>query len=333
MVLLVIHHSFPAIPKEYLHEQALLITQLVSAAKLCVGIFAVLSGYGMYMSYQKHLQKEDSFLSNSIYMLKHILYIYEIFWLTAIPAIIVVAATRKSMPEIYGYPTIVHLVLNLAGVSWFTGTPVFVNSWWYISAVLLYYCMFPFVFYMVRSFKKGNYVVMALLIAAEAALPGLSSIPVYGIFFVFGMILAERDILNRFLAWEGQNFLIGSLRCILLAMTVVGLILLRQRLLYETRYEYHFDYLIVMPLCLLAGSFVRWRQIKIPGLLEFTGILSFPMYIIHGCLLKYYGQVVIKPITPWKVFLRVYLPSLAIALLVKLLQRGERKLVKIFMEH
>ena len=60
VILLVIHHSFPAIPKEYLHEQALLITQLVSAAKLCVGIFAVLSGYGMYMSYQKHLQKEDS---------------------------------------------------------------------------------------------------------------------------------------------------------------------------------------------------------------------------------------------------------------------------------
>ena len=127
----------------------------------------------------------------------------------------------------------------------------------------------------------------ALLIAAEVLLPGLGAIPVYGFFFVYGMILAERDVFNRFLTWGQQSFLNGCLGCALPAMTVAGVVALRQTLLYGTRYEYHFDFLIVVPLCLLIGFFVRWKQFQIPGLLELTGLLSFPMYIFHGCLIRY----------------------------------------------
>ena len=333
ILLLLMHHVFPAISEDLLGNRKELIDQIVSAAKLCVGIFTMLSGYGMYKSYQKHLQKEDEPISNIWFMARHIFRLYETFWIAAIPSIIIVGVTVRSLPKIFGYPTISHILSNLAGTAWLTNMHMFVNSWWYISAILIYYCLFPFVFYLVRALKWRNYILAAFLVLVELFGPGMSTIPVYGCFFVYGMITAEREIPDRFLNWKRGGFLDAVLRTGLLLLVLFELIMLRQTFLYGTKWEYYLDFLPVLVSMLLLGTVIRGKKTRIPGLLEIIGILSFPIYLTHGIFLRYYGSFVLAPAEPWRVFLRLFWMSLAAGLIVFGLRIAVDRFIVFFKEH
>lgn len=316
VLLLLVHHSLPPIPEEVLGGLEGVVAQGISLSKICVAIFAVLSGYGMYLSYEK---KEKDGTEKSIWRFSfiHIMKIYAVFWLAAGISIGCVCLLKGNFGEIYGEHPVRALFLDGMALSYLTGTPKFVNSWWYVTATLIYYALFPFCFRLIQRLKEKNYILMAILIEA-VFLPGkVNSIVVYGTFFLYGMIFAERDVINFFL----KNTPVGGvkkwLRAAEYAVTIVILCVLRQKVLAEIRTEYYFDWLLALVLILLVCQLRRNFHSERIGVLELIGSYSFEMYLIHGVFLKYFGKFIYRSLSCQAVLARLFVVTLAAAVLLK----------------
>ena len=300
VLLLLVHHGLDPVSKELSGFAGRLAVNGVSYAKLCVAVFALLSGYGMYLSYERREKPMARFV------LAHILKLYAVFLLAALVQIAVVACLRGGLAAIYPERPAFFMLLDVLAFSYHAGTPKFVNAWWYVTATLIYYCLFPLFYAVVRRLRYGNLALLALLAAAVFVLP-MTSIRVYGCVFVTGMIFAERDVFNWFLNLYKESapaFWAKLFGCL---AVFAGLSLLRQKFLADTRMAYYGDWLIALALILLVGVFTcRWMP-KRAWLLELTGRYSFEIYLVHSAFIKHFPGYVYITRDCLGVMLRLFL--------------------------
>lgn len=316
VLLLLIHHSWSPLKTETMAYGSLIRT-MTSAGKLSVAVFSMLSGYGMYLSASGKKAGNMTVWRNILY---HVLKIYTVFWLTAGILAGIVSALAGSPQAVYGKLTIYHLALDLLGLSYIAGTPMLANSWWYVTAALIYYCCFPFLFEGIRRLKAGGWLLWLILALWLFLHPGGSSVMVYGIFFTMGMILAERDVLNRLLEAARSGW-IRFFLFLLAAAGFAGAMTLRQIYLTGLKVEYYLDWLPALFLITAAAVLTFGWSLKYPGLLELTGRVSFEMFLIHGAFIKYAPSLVYPDDNCLLDLLRLFSLSLLGALLLRLLTR------------
>lgn len=320
IILLLVHHGLDPIPRENMGIWGGIVQNSISLSKLCVAIFAILSGYGMYLSFSEK-KREGTEKSAWRFVFLHILKFYAVFWLAALLSIGIVAVVKGNFGEIYGEHPLYYLLLDGMGLSYLTGSPKFVNSWWYVTAVLIYYSLFPFLFRIVQKLKRGNYILMIILGIAVFCFPGMNSIIVYGCVFVHGMILAEREMINRFLNWFEKDRLQVCLKlewCLLLFLV---LCIFRQKFLRGTRTEYYLDWLIAFVLILFVSEAACHLKFIRKGILELTGSYSLEIYLIHAVFIRYFGSYVYLTNHCIGVLLRLFAASFAAAVLLKWLEK------------
>lgn len=237
IVLLLIHHSWSPLKTETMPVYGEAIRNMTSIGKLSVAVFSLLSGYGMYFSATGKKAETMSVWKN---ILSHVLKIYTVFWLTAGILIGIVSASGGGLGTVYGKLPVYHLILELLGISYIAGTPMLANSWWYVTAALIYYCCFPFLLEGIRRLKRGSYLVWLILAVWLFLHPGESSVLVYGFFFAMGMILAERNILNRLMKLTEHAWVCVLVLPVMLA-GLAGSLALRQTFLAGLKAEYYLD--------------------------------------------------------------------------------------------
>ncbi len=319
VLMLLVHHSLPPIPGEVLGAFEGVVQQSISLSKICVAIYAVLSGYGMYLSYVKR-EREGREKSIWRFSLVHIWKIYAVFWLAAGISIGSVVLLKGNFREIYGENPVRAFFLDGMALSYLTGTPKFVNSWWYVTATLLYYALFPFCFRIVQRLKEKNYILMAVLMEAVFLPQKVNSAAVYGTFFVFGMIFAERDVIERLLKSSQKGKAKKWLRVSGYCLGIGILCVLRQTVLAEIRTEYYFDWLPALLLILLVSELGSCFNPVKTGVLERIGSYSFEMYLLHGVFLKYFGKFIYQSLSCWAVLARLFAVTYAAAVFLKWLE-------------
>lgn len=318
--LLLVHHGLDPIPKENMGVWAGIVENSISLSKLCVAIFAVLSGYGMYLSFHGK-QRAETGMSVWRFVFSHILKLYAVFWMTALLSIGIVTVIKGNFGEIYeGYP-LYYALLDVMGLSYLTVSPKFVNSWWYVTATLIYYCLFPLLFPMVQRLKRGNYLLLAVTAAGVFGFPGMNSILIYGCSFLYGMIFAERDIINRLLNCLDKNRMQSCLKLVGCFLIMIGLCAFRQKVLAETKTAYYLDWLLALVLILLVSELTSRRLPARAGILELTGRYSFEIYLIHAVFIRHMGKYVYLSNHCWAVLLRLFAASFGAALLLRWMER------------
>lgn len=315
IVLLLIHHSWSPLKTETMPVYGESIRVMTSIGKLSVAVFAMLSGYGMYFSATGKKAETVSVWKN---ILSHVLKIYTVFWLTAGILVLMVSASGGGLGTVYGKMPVYHLILDLMGLSYIAGTPMLANSWWYVTAALIYYCCFPFLLEGIRKLKRGNYLVWLVLAVWLLLHPGESSILVYGFFFAMGMILAERNILNRLMKWAERGVVRLLLGPVMLA-GLAGSLAVRQCFLSGLKAEYYLDWLPALFLIMAAGIISLKLPWKFPGILELAGRVSFEMFLIHGIFIKYAPFLVYPDDNAAFVLGRLFFLSLLGGLLIRLI--------------
>lgn len=307
VMLLFIHHALNPVARVTEGAWGIALTHLVSLGKLCVAIFAILSGYGMYVSYTS---KKKPMLR---FVLAHVWKLYLVFWTAALLQICVTSLIKGNFAEIYPDRPVYYLLLDLLALAYPMHSPKYSASWWYITATVAYYCLFPLFYFVVSRLRRWNYLLVLAMAAAVFVLPGMESVRVYGCVFVTGMIFAERDIFNRFLNWkEGSIWpVLGKIGgCTVL---LAALIFLRQKLLADTGQFYYADWLLALVLILLVGEISCHWMPKRAGFLELSGIYSFEMYLMHGIFLRYFTGYVFSSYYSFFVIARLYLCVFPIA--------------------
>ena len=243
-MLLLVHHGFSPLVSDPEHTAAL--SQLVSIAKLCVGIFAFLSGYGLYRSFSG--DTERGFGRTIRFALVHLLKLMLTYWLIfAVMAGGLIAAGPAW--ERYGREAL-NVFLDFIGMAYLAGTPQFVNSWWYITAVICYYAAFPFLAFFAARLKWANWLVLLATAAGMFLFPRMNPVLIYGFFFLYGMIFAERNAFGWALNRLGRGRTLQIVRILIYVLLFAGGCLLRQRYLADLIGYYKLDWVLVVLLVL-----------------------------------------------------------------------------------
>lgn len=261
--------------------------------KTCVSLFAFVSGYGLYLSYQRTKENESG---ADRWVIKRIIKTLSNYWVIVILAWIICTVIDNRPFQIYGFEGSVMAGLwNMAGdflgLSNLIGIPKIGQDWWYISAALAYVVLLPLI---VFSFNRlGCLCTLGLIFICPricTGFPGtqhfLSFFPV----FCFGMIFARYDLFDKWLyVWRREDKagkIIWKLALLLLfwGFTYKLYNRLPRNLWWEVTYN-------MIPLMTILVGYTLMRFVPILGRgLAFLGKHATNIWLIHGFIRSDYCE-------------------------------------------
>lgn len=294
VLLLIWHHLFFNRPDIYVRFTSIYIFQgvpvecwIASFSKVCVAIFLLLSGYGMYKSYNKKIgvdkvgclcKKEFVFVSN------HILKQLFNFWFIFVIFVPIGFFFGRNISEIYAGNLFWGLI-DFSGFSSLFSTPTANVTWWFINLIILLYLFFPILIRFIKWSAEWFIMLFFLILT----IPKSTSIPIIGEYlvwippFVMGMILAKYNLLERIYK-NNQGFIKGGLlSCTSIIFFAVVRIWLKAIGVHTATFDSFFALSIVL-FCYTVIS-------RIPFLsyvLEIIGKFSGDIYMFHFFITEYY---------------------------------------------
>ena len=299
VMLLLFHHLFYA-PEMFdgftisfapFTEEIVVHASLMS--KLCVSMFAFVSGYGLFLSF-RHQKKNQKGISR---------YVLSRYLKTMLPFFFLYAISFVVTFLIDGYPLriyfdhgittgILYVMLDFLGLAGIFGTPMMLGSWWYMSAAIILIVCLPLLCELARKIGWLQLVVLSILIpyAIGIGFPGSTNVLTFLPVFIIGMSLADKSLQKSGMkgCYDNKN----RIRAQLVGIVSVTLIIFA----YAYRLTMSIDYydvwwltVIILPVLLM---FVMKETInKIPllsNVLSFLGHHSMTIFVIHGFIRAVY---------------------------------------------
>lgn len=281
------HHLFwhnVAVPVDLKTSE--LMDILVPITKVCVALFTMLSGYGIYESFQKGKTAYGKFVCS------HVMKLWINYWWIYIPVLILSFwFHRQGTPvQIYGTGLIGlrNLLLDAFGLRAVIYSATLNNTWWYMEAAVVFYLSFPLLHKMLNKFP-------ALLMGISALPVLLASVNIfwsgfittdrelfYLLDFVVGMELSRRGVLNRIAAYcrqdkKKQREFIGYT---IVFFVVVCVIRTQLSLIVDTVYAFSI---------ILVGIGIASLEGIVNKALEFLGTHSMNIFLIHSMIYYYFS--------------------------------------------
>lgn len=231
---------------------------------LCVPIFLVLSGYGLYMS------KRITFKDILSYRIPKLLINYWV--VAAVFIVITIVFFGYSFHDAYPPGLEWRFALQMFGLNVFGGGPAagFNPTWWFMNAIVLLYLMFPLLCLIVR-----RSVILALLFSITIANVPILSAEQCVVPFVVGIIAAHLNLFESILKEVGHTkvFLYASLPCML-------------GMLFMANHHNGGGYGAFAVLALFALHSHLPNVIKV--CVEYLGKHSMNMFLCHTFFLRYF---------------------------------------------
>ena len=289
-ILLLIHHLFyddphwqnlftPMFPFLQLHGKPL-ITIFAMQAKVCVAIFIFLSGYGLTASFSKKFSGILS-LTNSIrFVCSHIVKLFISYWFIFIIFVPWGAIFGHNSLTIWNYNP-VNAFNDIFGISFLFGTDSVNVTWWFISAIILLYILFPI--FMILS-KNGVFplLIVALIITFD---PLLSLLPFqfkilsdWLLPFVLGMILSNTNAFNRI---DSSNIKVKETIEILFVVLIAAILC----------YTYGIKFYSLLAISIILFSYlVLSKSVFFMNILGRIGNNSSNIFMFHTFIYYYYFE-------------------------------------------
>lgn len=262
------------------------VSSFASFSKICVSLFAFVSGYGLLLSW--HREKEH--ISASRWVVKRYLKSFIPMWFVIILCWIVTFLLSRRPITVYfkdGIATgILYMAFDYLGVANLFGTPNLVGTWWYLTASISFILLTPLFANALEKFGAVPCFVLLMLIPrCVNGFPGgthfLSFLPP----FVIGMVFAQTNylsVIEQKLNSKTKLF-VGALLSVLLSALLchISTILPRKSFWDITLGLFTSVYVVTIYLTLC----------RIPGISQifrFLGKHSANVFLIHGFLRSTY---------------------------------------------
>lgn len=252
-------------------------TEMVNYFSVCVSIFCLLSGYGIYMSYmsfsQKHkLEEKVNIKYNVLFVIKHLLKLLSGFWF-----IYIVFVPFGLITEKIQYQNILYFFTDFFGISYLFGAETVNVTWWYMGLIILLYILSPF---LIKWIDKSP---LTLLLLSFLVIK-MDFLPYYNIrvnlfSFVLGVFVAKNNFfvfINNKLDKKSGKIIFG-----ILSLIVMGY----YKRLYSDISNAFFSMAIIL-VCFMLLS----KLSIISVVLEQLGKHSGSIYMFHSFIYYYYFQ-------------------------------------------
>lgn len=251
--------------------------------KICVSIFAFITGYGLLKSVSKiEFNNKNVFRWNVTRLIKTM----SGFWLIYILSFVVTMIIDRRPLEIYFNGSrirgILYVLLDFLGLANFFDTPTLNSTWWYMSAAIVFILIIPIIFMISR--KVGYLPVILVIVALPRLLkvgyPGGINGYSFILPVVFGMVFAEYNLFEKISdILPKRKFSSYVTSFVVLGIMCVLCYLLFRVYPQHKGWEYNYGVVPVIVIC-----FSRYCVIRIPvikQILQFFGKHSMTIFLTH----------------------------------------------------
>lgn len=171
-----------------------------TVCKVCVSLFAFLSGYGLTEQYRK----KSPDVSDRSFVLHHLKNLMRPYWLVFFIFVPLGFLLGENPVSVYQAEPkgIFYFILDALALSPLFQTPTMNFSWWYMEAALIFYLGYPF-FY--RGVKRIPFLVLPVSFALFAGFGTDHCREIFWMFpFFMGIFYSEQNLLNRYLTKLNQ---------------------------------------------------------------------------------------------------------------------------------
>lgn len=256
--------------------------------KVCVAIFMFLSGYGLFLSYNKAAAGKKGFMNELScavrYVAKRLVKLLSDYWVVFVIFVPLGLLRGRSFIEIYA-GNIFKYLADIFGVSFLIyGYDATVNvTWWYMGVIIAFYIIFPILYKLEKI--SGELLVM-LASAVMLFLPkiitmkyNISELTLWILPFCLGMYFADKDILGRLIRqWKGKK-LVPAIVCMLMMLVCAAV-----RYAHLGIYMDSFFALSVI----LFSIFVVAKIPVVRNVIETYGKYSGLIFMFHTFIIGYY---------------------------------------------
>lgn len=146
IIMLLFYHCFSTADRFAGYDISFLLPQniemwLCNACNVCVGMFAVLSAYGITVASKKMLEERDY----KRYFVHRYLSLMKGFWIAFAYAVVISAVLGKLSAYGSGLTFVLNFVSELSGLAYILQTSSLCGTWWYISFTIMLVVMIPFI--------------------------------------------------------------------------------------------------------------------------------------------------------------------------------------------
>lgn len=303
-------------------------------AKICVAIFALLSGYGMTLSLRKQEKRYQQqvnagtispssnipfygYLNRSYtYAARSISKLLTTFWAAYLFTLIITVIMIGGLSSSYPYATI-QLPVDALGLANLLGQPTINGPWWYIPAAIFNFLLFPLFYALSKRLPKLSLLFAVAWNITFVFIPRsfyYSYLFYFGV-FILGIAVAQLDLVNRFLIPvndKGKNIK----RFVLISLAWVALFLVRHTWLFESPKYYALDGFLAL---LGVYGIVLVSHLKpLASFFRFMGKYSTDMFLTHAIILRLFSNFMYGNITPnwfpYIISLKILITGIALGL-------------------
>ena len=298
------------------------VVHLATFCKICVSLFAFISGFGLFQSYRKNA------VSPTRWVAKRYVSTFSGYWfvwiIAAIVCQIINSRTGRLLFSESVWKGVVYTAIDFGGLAKMFGTPTINGTWWYMSAAAVFILLTPFLF------RLRNYLVPVLLGCVillrvltgkgDDIYTGDNSVFVFLTPYQLGCLCAETGLLDRWAAIGRGVWWIKTIKIVLELAVLVLLYKLYFEVPIKRFWELHYG-LAPFVLILFCTEFI----LPISGLkhvLRFFGKHSYNIFLIHTFIRAYYlGNVTYSMKHFLLVILFLFGSSLVLSIVIELFKK------------
>ena len=271
-----------------------LIVDISLTFKICVSIFAFITGYGLILSLKK-LNENYDWNKKQIYKwtTNRLIKMLSGFWIIAILAFIICQIINGRTEAVYFKHGIVYgivqMIIDFLGLSTLFGTDSLCSTWWYMSIAILFIISVPI---FAKLFKKFNYLPVLVLVVVIPRILGYEYVDNSYISFLFplllGIIFAENNLMVKIANFKiHKNIYVSKiLKFIIETILFIASFIIYSQLKQSLFWEIRYGIIPVFMMCYLYEFFIDLKIVKV--IFKFLGRYSMDIFLIHSFFRKYY---------------------------------------------
>lgn len=300
--------------------------------KICVSIFAFITGYGLMLSISKIINK-DKVEGKEIgkWTIGRLIKTLSGYWIIVVLSLIICQLIdgRTGTVLFKNGPVngIISIIMNFFGLSNLFGIKNLNTTWWYMSLAILFIISIPI---FAKMFKKyGKLITLALVVAIPRMIGWEFSSNTYFAFIfpvLLGMICAENNLMVKFANFQiiKKNKIANKiLKFIIETGIIVLLYILYNNLNMNKFWEIHFGIIPMFIMMYLYEFFIDIPVLK--NILQFLGKHSMNIFLIHTFIRATYMENFIYSRGN---FIKIAFVLLGISLVISIVLELFKKLIK-----